>query len=76
METSLYERIEIKETDMDSNMVKGCVDIVREAKKLFFLDKDVAAYIKDECEKKFGSTWHCVVGKTNLWKFKKQKKNH
>lgn len=26
--------------------------------------QDVAAYIKEEFDRRFGTTWHCVVGKS------------
>ena len=27
------------------------------------MEKDIAAYIKKEMDKRFGPTWHCVVGR-------------
>ena len=30
---------------------------------LFFFFRDIAAYIKKEFDKKYGPTWHCVVGR-------------
>uniref|UniRef100_A0A0M3HRP0 Dynein light chain n=2 Tax=Ascaris TaxID=6251 RepID=A0A0M3HRP0_ASCLU len=57
-------KAEIKETDMEPSMVEACIDITCEAQKRYIFDKDVAAYIKDEFERRFGPTWHCVVGKS------------
>uniref|UniRef100_A0A7E4VCC1 Dynein light chain n=1 Tax=Panagrellus redivivus TaxID=6233 RepID=A0A7E4VCC1_PANRE len=58
------DRIEIKETDMSPDMVKTVVDIVRIARQIHFLDKDVAAHVKDKIEDIYGSPWHVVVGKS------------
>ena len=47
---------------MQATMEKGLVE-----------DKDIARSIKQDFDKKHGSTWHCVVGKhfgksyTRLW---------
>ncbi|VDN03229.1 unnamed protein product [Thelazia callipaeda] len=63
-------KIEVKETDMNSEMIQKSINIVQEAQQQFKLDKikiileDIASYIKDEFERKFGPTWHCVVGKS------------
>jgi hypothetical protein len=27
------------------------------------IEKDIAAYIKKEFDKKYGPTWHCIVGR-------------
>ncbi|KAK0399727.1 hypothetical protein QR680_003181 [Steinernema hermaphroditum] len=64
MGDSIFDRVEVKETDMDAVMVKASIDITREAQKLFKYDKDVAAHIKETIESRFGPTWHCVVGKS------------
>ncbi|EFO13158.1 dynein Light Chain family member [Loa loa] len=57
-------RMEVKETDMESEMVQKSMAIALEARKQYSLDKDMALYIKQEFERRFGPTWHCVVGKS------------
>ena len=34
-----------------------------QAMKKFTVEKDVATYIKKEFEKKYSSSWHCIVGR-------------
>ncbi len=29
----------------------------------FNIEKDIAAYIKKEFDKKYNPTWHCIVGR-------------
>ncbi|KAK6109803.1 Uncharacterized protein BM_BM1368 [Brugia malayi] len=57
-------KIEVKETDMESEMIQKSMAIALEAQKQYSLDKDMAFYIKEEFERRFGPTWHCVVGKS------------
>ncbi|KHN81484.1 putative dynein light chain 2, cytoplasmic [Toxocara canis] len=59
-----FDKAEVKETDMEPSMVEACIEITLTAQKHYSFDKDVAAYIKEECERRFGPTWHCVVGKS------------
>ncbi|KAI1716656.1 dynein light chain type 1 domain-containing protein [Ditylenchus destructor] len=58
------DKIEVKESDMNAEMTKASVEIVREGLRRFNQDKDVASYLKDAFEHKFGPTWHTVVGKS------------
>ncbi|OZC08169.1 dynein light chain type 1 [Onchocerca flexuosa] len=57
-------KMEVKETDMESEMIEKSLAIAQEAQKHYTLDKDIAFYIKEEFERRFGPTWHCVVGKS------------
>jgi len=34
-----------------------------QALEKFTVEKDIAAYIKKEFDKKHGPTWHCIVGR-------------
>ena len=37
--------------------------MAKEALREHSIEKDQAAYIKKEFDKRFGPTWHCVVGR-------------
>ncbi|TMS39272.1 hypothetical protein L596_005821 [Steinernema carpocapsae] len=39
MSDSIFDRVEVKETDMDAVTVKASIDITREAQKLYKFDK-------------------------------------
>jgi len=34
-----------------------------QALEKYNIEKDIASYIKKEFDKKFGPTWHCIVGR-------------
>lgn len=53
----------IKGRDMSDAMVEDVISLTKEAFKNFEVFKDKAEYIKTECDNKFGSTWHCIIGK-------------
>lgn len=53
----------IKNADMAENIQQDAVNIATEALKKFNIEKDLAAFIKREFDKKYGPTWHCVVGR-------------
>ena len=36
---------------------------VPKALEKYNIEKDIAAYIKKEFDKKYGPTWHCIVGR-------------
>ncbi|CCO14355.1 Dynein light chain 1, cytoplasmic [Bathycoccus prasinos] len=36
---------------------------MKEALERYEIEKDIAAYIKKEFDKKYQPTWHCVVGR-------------
>ncbi|VDD94148.1 unnamed protein product [Enterobius vermicularis] len=55
-------KVDVKETEMSEEMVEESIAIAKEGLKRCNSDKDVASFVKDEFEKKYGSTWHCVVG--------------
>merc|ERR1712126_113019 len=48
----------IKNADMFEEMQQDAVDCATQA-----LEKDIAAYIKKEFDKKYNPTWHCIVGR-------------
>ena len=56
--------MQIKSVDMSEDMQHDVVDICNAAFKQFTIEKDVAAHIKKECDRKYGGTWHAVVGRS------------
>ena|ERR1700733_7268581 len=61
-EASLTKAV-IKNVDMSDEMVKETVDIAVAALQEHPIEKDIAAKIKRDMDKKFNRTWHVVVGK-------------
>ncbi|QSL66618.1 hypothetical protein MERGE_001000 [Pneumocystis wakefieldiae] len=59
----LKNRAIIKSVDMSEDMKVDAIDCAISAIKKFNVEKDIAAYIKNEFDKKFGTTWHCIVGR-------------
>lgn len=53
----------IKNADMTDEMQQDSVDIASAALEKYNIEKDIAANIKKEFDKKYGPTWHVVVGK-------------
>jgi dynein light chain LC8-type len=53
----------IKSADMGEEMQKQAIECANEALEKHPVEKDVAAYIKKEFDKKYSPTWHCIVGR-------------
>lgn len=53
----------IKNADMSEDMQQDAVDCASQALEKFNIEKDIAAFIKKEFDKKYTPTWHCVVGR-------------
>lgn len=53
----------VKNADMPQEMQTDAVEIAIQAGQMFGEEKDVAAYIKREFDRKYNPTWHCIVGK-------------
>lgn len=53
----------IKNADITDEMQQDSVDIASAALEKYNIEKDIAANIKKEFDKKYGPTWHVVVGK-------------
>lgn len=53
----------IKSADMTEEMQQESVDITSAALEKFNIEKDIAAQIKKEFDRRHGPTWHVVVGK-------------
>ncbi|KAG9001477.1 Dynein light chain [Tulasnella sp. JGI-2019a] len=53
----------IKNVDMSEEMQQESIEIAIKAMEQFQIEKDIAAHCKREFDKKYGPTWHVVVGK-------------
>ncbi|KAG0724651.1 Dynein light chain 1, cytoplasmic [Chionoecetes opilio] len=53
----------VKNADMSEEMQQDAVDCATQAIEKFNIEKDIAAYIKKEFDKKYNPTWHCIVGR-------------
>lgn len=53
----------IKNADMSEEMQQDAVDCATHALEKYNIEKDIAAYIKKEFDKKYNPTWHCIVGR-------------
>lgn len=56
-------RAVIKNADMSEEMQQEAVDVATQALSKYGIEKDVAAYIKKEFDKKYHPTWHVIVGR-------------
>ena len=60
----MFEReAKIKNADMTEEMQQDAVDSATQALEKYVVEKDIAAYIKREFDKKYNPTWHCIVGR-------------
>merc|ERR1712062_333826 len=53
----------IKNADMSEEMQQDAVDCATQALEKYNIEKDIAAYIKKEFDKKYNPTWHCITGR-------------
>ncbi|KAF9988460.1 Dynein light chain 1, cytoplasmic [Modicella reniformis] len=53
----------IKNADMNEEMQQDAVECAIQAFDTYTVEKDIAASLKKEFDKKYGSTWHCIVGR-------------
>ncbi|KAG1786027.1 outer dynein arm light chain 8 [Suillus plorans] len=53
----------IKNVDMTEEMQQESVEIASAALEKYNIEKDIAAQIKKEFDRRHGPTWHVVVGK-------------
>ena len=53
----------VKNADMSEDMQQDAIDIATQALEKFNIEKDIAAFIKKEFDKKYNPTWHAVVGR-------------
>ena len=53
----------IKNADMPEEVQQEAVECAVRAFEKYSIEKDIAAFIKKEFDKKYGVTWHCIVGR-------------
>ncbi|GAO46800.1 hypothetical protein G7K_1018-t1 [Saitoella complicata NRRL Y-17804] len=53
----------IKSADMSEEMQNAAIEVATAAMEKYNIEKDIAAYLKRDFDKRFGSTWHCIVGR-------------
>ncbi|KAI4463610.1 dynein light chain [Holotrichia oblita] len=53
----------IKNTDMSVDMLQDALDCTMHAIEKYNIEKNIAAYIKKELDKKYNPTWHCIFGR-------------
>ncbi|XP_072163457.1 dynein light chain 2, cytoplasmic-like [Diadema setosum] len=53
----------VKNADMSEDMQQDAIDCANQGMEKFNLEKDIAAHIKKEFDKKYNPTWHCIVGR-------------
>ena len=53
----------IKNADMSEDMQQDAIDCATQALEKYNIEKDIAAFIKKEFDKKYNPTWHCIVGR-------------
>lgn len=53
----------IKGSDMPDDMMQDAIECGVQALQSDITDREIAAYVKKEFDKKYGPTWHCIVGK-------------
>ncbi|CAG8594488.1 7065_t:CDS:2 [Ambispora gerdemannii] len=53
----------VKNVDMNEEMQQEAIECAQAALEKYNIEKDIAAYIKREFDKKHGVTWHCIVGR-------------
>ncbi|CAL9781641.1 unnamed protein product [Musa acuminata subsp. burmannicoides] len=68
-------KIVLKSIDMSEKMRNDAIDCARAACEKHRLEKDIAEYIKKEFDKKYGATWHCIVGR-NFGSYVTHETNH
>merc|ERR1711966_60438 len=56
-------RAVVKNADMSDEMQQDSCDIATAALAKYGIEKDVAAHIKKDFDKKYNPTWHCIVGR-------------
>ena len=48
----------VKNADMSEDMQQESIDVATQAMEKFNIEKDIAAFIKKEFDKKYNPTWH------------------
>lgn len=53
----------VKNADMSEDMQQDAIDCASAALEKFSVEKEIAAFIKKEFDRKYSPTWHCIVGR-------------
>ncbi|VDP69984.1 unnamed protein product [Echinostoma caproni] len=53
----------IKNADMSNDMQEDAVQTAAYAIDKYQVEKDIAAHLKKEFDRRYNPTWHCIVGK-------------
>ena len=53
----------IKNADMKEDMQQEVVDCIAQAMEKFTVEKDIAATVKKDLDKKYPGSWHVIVGR-------------
>lgn len=53
----------VKNVDMPEEMQVDAIDCASQALLKYTVEKDIAAHIKKEFDRKYDPTWHCIVGR-------------
>ncbi|XP_050026883.1 dynein light chain LC6, flagellar outer arm-like [Dermacentor andersoni] len=62
--TAMAKKVVVKATDIPEHMQQEAIGVATAAIEKHKILRDVAAFIKTEFDRKFGPTWHCVVGRS------------
>ncbi|XP_036354769.1 dynein light chain 2, cytoplasmic-like [Octopus sinensis] len=65
----------VKNVNMSEVMQQDALDAAVLGMEKYNIEKDIAAYIKKEFDKKYSATWHCVVGR-NFGSYVTHESNH
>ncbi|KAL3314540.1 Dynein light chain 2, cytoplasmic [Cichlidogyrus casuarinus] len=57
------EKAIVKNADMSEEMQQDAVELCAAAMDKYAIEKDIAAFIKKEFDRKYNPTWHCIVGR-------------
>ncbi|KAA3670981.1 dynein light chain LC8-type [Paragonimus westermani] len=52
----------VRKTEMPESTQEDVITAVLEATQQYDTEKDVSAYVKKVFDKKYGPTWHCILG--------------
>lgn len=53
----------IKNVDMSEAMQQEAIEVATQALQKHTIERDVAAHIKKEFDRRHQPTWHCIVGR-------------
>lgn len=56
--------MEVKSSDMSEEQQKRAIEAAKAALDQFTVLRDIAGHVKKEFDGAYGTTWHCVVGKS------------